>query len=144
VQILEEISRAQPENLEFQRFLASALAVRSRLQSQNGGAVLALRSAKKAVLLVEGKLAREESAFLYDLACHRALCSSLANLGKGGPAAEGDQFAAVAVEAVQGAVAAGFEDIHKLKTDSALAPLRMRADFQKLLQDLEGKSSREK
>jgi hypothetical protein len=142
VQILEEIRRAQPENFEFQRFLASAFAVRSRLQSQNGDPVSAMHSAKKAVSQVEG-LVRGESAYLYDLACHRALCSSLANSGKGGPAAEVDQSAALGVEALQRAIAAGYEDVYKIKTDSALAPLRTRADFQKLLQDLEAKVARE-
>ena len=138
VQILEEITQRQPENFEFQHFLASAFAVRSRLQSQNGDAVSALRSAKKAVSLVEG-LVRGESAYLYDLACHQALCSSLANPGKSGPAGEADRHAAAGVEALQRAIAAGYEDIYKLKTDNALAPLRTRADFQKLLQDLEAK-----
>jgi serine/threonine protein kinase/tetratricopeptide (TPR) repeat protein len=143
VKILEEITRAQPENFEFQRFLASAFAVRSRLQNQNGDTVSALGSAKKAVILVEGKLVRGENAYLYDLACHQALCSSLANLGKSGPNAEADRYAAAAVEALQRALAAGYEDVYKLKTDSALAPLRARADFQKLLQELEAKVSRE-
>jgi hypothetical protein len=143
VQILEEITRAQPENFEFQRFLASSFAVRSRLQSQNGDAASALLSVKKAVSLVEGKLVRGESACLYDLACHQALCSSLANLGKSGPAAEADRYAAAGVEALQRAIAAGYEDVHKLKTDKALAHLRARAGFQKLLQELEAKVSRE-
>jgi tetratricopeptide (TPR) repeat protein len=142
MQILEEITRAQPENFEFQRFLASAFAVRSRLQSQNGDAVAALHSAQKAVSLVEGKLVRGESAYLYDLACHQALCSSLANHGKSGPAAEVDQSAAAGVEALQRAIAAGYEDVYKLKTDEALAPLRARAGFQKLLHDLEAKVAR--
>jgi tetratricopeptide (TPR) repeat protein len=143
VQILEEITRAQPENFEFQRFLASAFAVRSRLQSQNGDAVSALGSAKKAVSLVEGKLVRGESAYFYDLACHQALCSSLENLGKGGPVAEANQSAAAGVEALQRAIAAGYEDVYKLKTDKALAPLRARAGFQKMLQELEAKVSRQ-
>ncbi len=64
-------------------FLASAFAVRSRLQSQNGDAVSALNSVRKAVSLVEG-LVRGESAYLYDLACHLALCSSLSNPGTSG------------------------------------------------------------
>jgi hypothetical protein len=143
VKILEEITRAQPENFEFQRFLASAFAVRSRLQNQNGDTVSALSSAKKAATLVEEKLVRGESAYLYDLACHQALCSSLANLGKSGPNAEADRYAAAAVEALQRALAAGYEDVYKLKTDSALAPLRARPVFQKLLQELEAKVSRE-
>jgi serine/threonine protein kinase/tetratricopeptide (TPR) repeat protein len=151
VKILEEIIRAQPENFEFQRFLASTFAVRSRLQSQNGETVSALSSAQKAVSLVEGKLVRGESAYLYDLASHQALCSSLLlvpklKLGneKGGrPAAEADRYAAAGVEALQRAIAAGYEDVYKLKTDSALAPLRARPVFQKLLQELETKVARE-
>jgi hypothetical protein len=143
VKILEEIARAQPANFEFQRFLASAFAVQSRQQNQNGDAVSALRSAKKAVSLVEGKLVRGESAYLYDLACHQALCSSLANLGKTGSAAESDRHAAAGMEALQRAFAAGYEDVYKLKTDRALAPLRARANFQKLLQYLETKVAKE-
>jgi hypothetical protein len=37
------------------------------------------------------------------------------------------------------AVSKGFKDAAKLKSDAALAPLRQRADFQKLLTELEGK-----
>ena len=144
IKILEEISRSEPENFEFQRFLATAFAVQSRLQSQNADNVSALRSAKKAVNLIEGKLISGESAYLYDLTCHHALCSSLANLATGAPPGEVERHAAAAVEALEQAVAAGYEDVYKLETDNALASLRTRADYRKLYQELAARLAREK
>ena len=41
-----------------------------------------MQSAQQAVAILE-KVPAEETAYLYDLACHRALCAALASAGKG-------------------------------------------------------------
>src|SRR5206468_2245320 len=96
-------------------------------------AAAAVGSARQALGLA-GQLARGEPAYLYDLACAGALCASLAAEGK----EQAGQLAA-ALDALRRAVAAGYDNAHRLRTDSQLAPLRSEAAFQQLLRDLEGK-----
>jgi hypothetical protein len=74
-----------------------------------------------------------EPGQLYDLACHLALTSTLP--GETGSADLAEQ----AVQALRCCVASGFDNLHQLRTDSALAPLRKRQDFQKLVRDLEAR-----
>ena len=74
------------------------------------------------------QLSRQEPSYLYDLACHLALASTL-------PGTEGSS--AAAGRAVAALRASGFDNVHKLRTDPRLGPLRGRADFQKLLHELE-------
>jgi tetratricopeptide (TPR) repeat protein len=135
VAILEEITRAQPQNYEFQRFLANVYAVRGRVQMQKGDTAAALESARQAVKLVEGKLVHNEKTYLYDLACHRALCSSLAAQSKDEPSAL--DYASASVDALQQAIAAGYDNVYKLKNDIHLEPLRSRDDFKKLVKEVE-------
>jgi tetratricopeptide (TPR) repeat protein len=74
-----------------------------------------------------------EPCYLYDLACHQTLASTL-------PGANGRPGQAhLAVWLLGCSVAAGFDNPHKLRTDPALDPLRMREDFQKLVRDLEAR-----
>ncbi len=72
-----------------------------------------------------------ETCDLYDLACHLALASTL-------PGANGRPDAAEqAVAALRCCIASGFDNLHQLRTDPALEPLRKREDFQKLVHALE-------
>jgi serine/threonine protein kinase len=136
IRILEKILRHQPQNYSFQWRQARAYALRSGAQKQKGDNSASLGSAQQATGIVEG-LVKEEPAYLYDLACHRALCSSLAGESKEKPSPE--ENATAAVEALRQAVADGYDNIHKLKNDSRLEPLRSRDDFKKLVKELEAK-----
>ena len=79
-----------------------------------------------------GKLLWElEPCYLYDLTCHLALASTLP--GENGKPDPADR----AVQALRCSVAAGFDNPHQLRTDPALAPLRQRDDFKKLVRDVE-------
>jgi tetratricopeptide (TPR) repeat protein len=73
------------------------------------------------------QLSRQEPCYLYDLACHLALASTL-------PGNEGRDTAGRAVAALR---ASGFDNVHQLWTDPRLEPLRGRADFQRLVHELE-------
>jgi hypothetical protein len=75
-----------------------------------------------------------EPCYLYDLACYLALASTLP--GKNGRPDPADQ----AVRLLCCSVATGFDNLHKLRTDPALEPLRKREDFQKLVHDLEART----
>jgi hypothetical protein len=132
VPLLERATGEQPEDCIFRQTLASVHAERARLLAKSD-AIKAVQSARQAVDLIE-ELAADETAFLFDLACHRALLSSL--LGPKG--AEAEQRAAVA--ALQKAVReAGYDNVYPLRTDPRLAPLRPRTDFRALLRQLEEK-----
>jgi tetratricopeptide (TPR) repeat protein len=83
-------------------------------------------------------LGRLEPCYLYDLACHLALASTLP--GANGWPNPADQ----AVWLLRGSVASGFDNPHKLRTDPALEPLRKREDFRKLVRDLEARDQARK
>ena len=71
-----------------------------------------------------------EPCYLYDLACHLALASTLPGQTlRPDPAGRG-------VQALRDLVASGFDNRHKLRTDPRLSPLRQRADFRKLVLEL--------
>jgi hypothetical protein len=75
-----------------------------------------------------------EPCHLYDLACHLALASTLS--GPPGGNATADR----AVQALRHHVASGFDNVHKLRSDPRLEPLRKREDFGKLVHDLAARS----
>jgi hypothetical protein len=80
--------------------------------------------------VIAEQLSRQEPCYLYDLACHLALASTL-------PGNEGGDATGRALAALRALGAAGFDNAHKLRTDPRLMPLRRLADFQRLVHDLE-------
>jgi tetratricopeptide (TPR) repeat protein len=129
---LDGAVRAHPQNLRLQRHQAAAEALRARIEERQGKSGAAREAARQAVARAE-KLAAEEVACSYDLACHRALLSSL--LGPGD--AEAERQAAAAVDALRKAVAGGHDNVYALKNDARLAPLRTHGGFQEVLQQAE-------
>jgi hypothetical protein len=77
-----------------------------------------------------------EPCYQLDLARHLALASTLP--GAGG----NSEVGARAVQALHHLAASGFDNAHKLRTDSRLAPLRKRQDFQELLRRLQGQAAK--
>jgi hypothetical protein len=72
-----------------------------------------------------------------DLACFHAVLSDLAGRpGSGVSAGEGRIEADRAMHWLRDAVAAGFRDHARIRTDTDLDPLRQRPDFQLLMLDL--------
>jgi hypothetical protein len=97
----------------------------------------AAQSIRQAIEIIE-PLTKSEPCYLYDLAHHLALASTMpGNAGLSRPA---DQ----AVDALRRFIASGFDNIYKLKNDPRLGPLRDRADFQAMVRDLEAKLETEK
>jgi tetratricopeptide (TPR) repeat protein/tRNA A-37 threonylcarbamoyl transferase component Bud32 len=83
--------------------------------------------------VIAEQLHRQEPCYLYDLACHLALAAKLSGN-------EGDRDAATrAVAALRAYSAAGFDNVHKLKTDPRLDPLRGLPAFQTLVRELKDK-----
>ncbi|HEY7426671.1 MAG TPA: serine/threonine-protein kinase [Gemmataceae bacterium] len=109
-----------------------------------GRDVEAAEAVRKAVAITGGiviadyLLWQPEPCTLYDLACRLALASTL----PGGTDSRG--AAEQAMWFLHRSVAAGFDNLHRIRTDPALKPLRNREDFRKLIHDLEARSLRRK
>jgi serine/threonine protein kinase/tetratricopeptide (TPR) repeat protein len=73
---------------------------------------------------------------VYDSACIYALCAATAR----GDAPQNQRYATRAVRLLQQAIARGYKDVQHLKKDTDLDALRSRADFGKVIADLEHKA----
>jgi serine/threonine-protein kinase len=112
-------------------------------QGKNGDALNAL---KQAVQIGETNPG-EKPYSLYELACARALCCAVVGAEKPRPTAEEQEakrgYADKAMEALREAIAEGWENVPWMKKDPDLDALRDRADYRKLLADLEEKHQQE-
>jgi tetratricopeptide (TPR) repeat protein len=97
--------------------------------------------AAMSVILERRKLWPTNATELFRAAGELALCIPLVGKGKSAltadEQAERRKYADLAMETLRQAVAAGFTDGARLKTEEILDPLRGRADFQRLLAELE-------
>jgi tetratricopeptide (TPR) repeat protein len=116
---LEDLTRAEPENLRWRQGLARAWEATGRMQASSGQSDESRGSARKAVAIAR-ELARAEPVYTYDLAC------SLGLLGRLSPS-RADEDEAVAT--LRRAMEAGFDDVHRLRTDPRLDHLPSRPDF---------------
>src|SRR5262249_40809888 len=123
----KEAADGQPNDWNLSQLVARVQADMARLLSKTD-TDSAVKSAQQAVKEIE-KIAADEYAFLYDLACHQTLLGSLRN----GTDAQPHYTAALnALDKLTSA--AGFDMVHTLRTDPRLAAVRSRPDFQKVLQ----------
>jgi hypothetical protein len=103
------------------------------LLSQGAGAI----PAAAAAIQERAKLSAESGPELYAAARDLAKCIPLVGKDQGSltpeEEAERNAYAEQAVQLLQQAIAKGFKDLSRLSKDTALAPLRDREDFQKLL-----------
>jgi tetratricopeptide (TPR) repeat protein len=156
--ILMPCRPVEPEDLELRHRLATLLARRGAALARLGQDTEAGEAVRQAIGITQGllrgdhetrcppplpasvwsflaeELCRQEPCYLYDLACHLALASTL-------PGDAGVSNAAGrAVQVLRDYAAAGFDNAHRLRTDPALETLRQRADFQVLVRYLEAKA----
>ncbi len=80
---------------------------------------------------------------VYNVACVYSRCSEAAGkdtrLPPAGRTELREHYAGRAVETLRQAVARGFQNVVAIQTETDFIPLRQRADFKKLLQELEGR-----
>jgi tetratricopeptide (TPR) repeat protein len=117
--VLEDLASAERENLRTRQLLARGWEALGRAHARSGQVNDAREPAKRAVALAE-KLARDDSAYSYDLAC--ALCLR-------GSISRSDADMAAALAALGRATAAGFDNEYQLRTDSRLDSLRVHPGF---------------
>jgi serine/threonine-protein kinase len=126
---------SQPSQLDSRNYLirrvwAELLARKGEALARTGKAADAGKTVRPAVEITED-LSKQEPCYLYDLARHLTLASSLP--GSAGVSNPADR----AIKALGDFVASGFDNPYKLRTDPRLEPLRKREEFQKLVRDLE-------
>src|SRR5262249_36586550 len=117
--MVEELIRAEPENLRWRQGLARAWESLGRVQVRSGQLAEARDSSNQAVALAQ-ELARQDSAYRYDLACALGLRAKVASCAGG---------AKEAIASLRQAVANGFDNEYQLRTDPRLDDLRSRPDF---------------
>jgi serine/threonine protein kinase/tetratricopeptide (TPR) repeat protein len=127
---------AQPRVQEYQHRLGNHYQNLATVERQLGR-----RAEAVAATLERQRLWPKDPALLYEVAGELALCIPLAGQEKSELTAEQQaerrSYADLAMTALGQAVAAGFKDLDRIKKDRNLEPLRPRADFRKLLGDLE-------
>ncbi len=129
----------KPQMVEYRKLLAQHYAQLAQLQRELG------RPAEAAATALERrKLWPHEPKQLYAVAADLVQCLPLVGQGKAAltsaEQAERQRYAGQAMELLRQAVADGYQDVERLKTDAALEPLRSRKEFKELLQELEGKT----
>ncbi|MGO8746307.1 MAG: protein kinase domain-containing protein [Thermoguttaceae bacterium] len=134
------VENDKPGNREFhgydlrncfaRKWLAELLARKGEALARSGKPADAAKAVHRAIEICED-IAQQEPCYLYDLADHLTLASTLP--GSAGVTNPADR----AIKALRGYIASGFDNPYKLRTDPRLEPLRKREDFQKLVRDLE-------
>ena len=109
--------------------LAELLARQGEALARTGKDADASQAVHHAIEICED-IAMQEPCYLYDLAHHLTLASTL-------PGEDAQALADRAVKALADFITSGFDNPYKLRNDPRLEPLRNREDFQKLVQDLE-------
>jgi tetratricopeptide (TPR) repeat protein len=156
----QRLVQATPEEYELRRQSAELFARKAEALARTGQGPAAGEAARQAIAIaaalsreeplswcppwswpsvwpaIAGELcqqSRKERCYLYDLSRYLTLASTLpGNAGGSDPAGR-------AVQALRVAMAFGFDNVHKLRTDARLAPLRGRPDFEKLVRDPEAR-----
>jgi tetratricopeptide (TPR) repeat protein len=138
--IHQALVTAHPAVTDFKNGLAFSLSSLGRAQQRAGRDAAAVASLRRTIAL-RGELPTLSLEARYDLACNQALLATLAK-GKasGLTAAEGETAADTSLETLRQAVAAGYANLARLRTDTDLDVLRSRPEFQKLLKDVEAKA----
>ncbi len=129
-------SQLDSRNYFIRRVLAELLARKGEALARTGKAADASKAIRQAIEITED-LCKQEPCYLYDLAHHLNLASTLP--GSAGVSNAADR----AVKALRDYIGSGFDNPYKLRHDPRLEPLRQRDDFQKLVRELEAKLAAE-
>jgi serine/threonine-protein kinase len=148
-QVLEEAQpyhqaalKADERHPFFRQFFCNNQSLLGEILADLGEHAAAVESTKPLV-----RYAYRPGGDIYDAACIVSRCVFLAEKDEALPEARRRElarsYADRAMELLSQAIANGYNDAAHIKDDKDLEALRGRADFQKLLQDLESKTKRE-
>lgn len=127
-----ELPQIDLRNYEYRRVLSELLSRKGEALARTRKLPDAIKAVRQAIEICDD-ISKQEPCYLYDLAHHLTLASTLPGMEGG------SQFADRAIKALADFVASGFDNPYKLRHDPRLEPLAKREDFQKLVRDLEAK-----
>jgi tetratricopeptide (TPR) repeat protein len=143
VSIREKLSEAQP-SLPYQRVeLATTLIGQGIVQRRASQVREALTSFRRACSILEQLSATAVTPRdIYNQACcHAQIAGIAAAPGSSMTAEQGVAETGRAMAALRQAIAAGYSNVTRLRTDECFDTLRPREEFQKLLKELEAKAA---
>jgi hypothetical protein len=131
--------KANPTVWTYRVALASNASRLGQIHQRAGRPADAVASYRLAITMMK-ELRSPSEHNLYSLACYQALLAGVAAEAGSGMTAEQARAAADrAMKALSAAIAAGYRNVAHMRKDTDLDALRPRADFKKLLADLEAK-----
>jgi serine/threonine protein kinase/tetratricopeptide (TPR) repeat protein len=137
--ICQKLSDAQPSVPWLRWELANCHSALASVLRRAARPAEAAASIRRAIALVE-KLPEITPRNHYGLACfHAQLAGVAVDPDSGVTAQKGVAEVERAIMALRQAIAAGFDGVGRLRSDTSLDLVRPRADYQKLLKDLEAK-----
>jgi tetratricopeptide (TPR) repeat protein len=140
LEVRQKLADANPTILGYQRNRVDCLCKIGHIQRLTGRAADAAASFRQAIVHLE-RLPPGNPGHHVNLACMYALLAGVAaEAGSDMSVAEGQAAADKAMAALRRAIAAGYRNIELLRTNNDLDTLRSRADFRKLVKELEAKT----
>ncbi len=140
IALRQRFVKDDPAHIWYRYSLVSATWRRALALLDLGDIAGAAADTRRALEVLDG-LQTRSGGHLFETACCHAVLACLAGRARSGvSAAEGQEAAAQAMEWLRRAVANGFRNANLVRIESALDPLRDRADFKKLVAELEKNS----
>ncbi len=137
IALREKLLRQEPTSISYRYRLASSTWRRAMALHDLGDIAGATADTRRALEVSGGLQSRSGTQLFETACCHAALAVVAAQAGPGFSAAEGADEADRAMEWLRKAVASGFRNKSLLRTESAIDSFRNRADFKKLVAELE-------
>ncbi len=135
IAIREDLIKGDPANASYAQGLAESLMRSGTAKAAVGDAASAAADSYRAAALYARHPPGGESA-IFRACCHGSLAGLAGAAGSGISAAEAASQAEEAIAIVRRTVAGGYRDVHLLRVEPGLAPLRSREDFRMLMMDL--------
>jgi serine/threonine-protein kinase len=135
--ILEALFKAEPSVSDNPTWLIQGLKGLGASHFAAGRAAEAVTAWRRAVAIGERLRSPNDQPLSYLAGCHAFLGAAAGVPGSGLAADEGPVELGRAMDTLSRAVAAGYRDVHWMRRDPDLDPLRRRPDFQVLLMELE-------
>ncbi len=120
--------------------LASSYRGRGLVHSNLADPAGAAADTRRALALLEGLPSRTGGEWFETACAHAALVGLAGNVVSGVPAIEGKKEAEIAIKHLKNAIDMGYCNPDSFRTETALDPLRNRADFKKMVAELERRS----
>ncbi len=134
--VLLEAVLEQDRGLQWRAVLGAALLRRGQARLAMGDPAGSAADWRRAVATFEAMPPRDPEAAFLEACCHAMLAGAAGQVGSSLPPGAGPIEAGRAIDILRQAVAIGFRNARRYRTESALGPLRDRPDFRLLIMDL--------